>query len=218
MSSNQFYPSKDMNSVIFSGYIKDEFEFVANFSGTNIYRTNLGVLRLSGKEDILPIYISDRLEDFTSLKINMYVKVKGSMRSAQYRDDNRIKRTRVYSQVSNILEYSEELPSDWYNNEVSLEGKLFKEPILRSSKTNKDIELTELIIEVHRGYGKYIHIPVIVWGTDAKYISEAKKGSRVHIEGRFQSRYIIRHAKNDEDLFESAMSYEVSARNIDIIN
>ena len=199
------------------GYIKDEFEFVANFSGTNIYKTNLGVLRLSGKEDILPIYISDRLEDFTSLKINMYVKVKGSMRSAQYRDVNKIKRTRVYSQVSNILECSEELPSDWYDNEVFLEGKLFKEPILRSSKTNKDIELTELIIEVHRGYGKYIHIPVIVWGTDAKYISKFSKGTRVRLCGRFQSRYIIRHVKGDDDLLESAMSFEVSASSIELL-
>lgn len=209
---------KDLNSVFLSGYIKDELEFVTSFKGTDIFRTNLGVLRLSGKEDSLPIYLSSKLENYANIKVGMYISIKGSMRSSQYKDTNKIKRTRVYAQVNDILSYSDSLPEEWYDNDVVFEGRLFKSPILRHSKSNSSYELCELIVEVYRGYNRFVHIPVIVWGTDAKYISKAKKGSRVHIEGRFQSRYIIRHAKNDEDLFESAMSYEVSARNIDIIN
>lgn len=208
--------NKDVNSVILSGYVKDEPEFVKNFNGTSIFRTNLGVLRLSGKEDSLPIYLSSRLENFSSVKVGMYIEVNGSMRSTQYRDDNRIKRTRVYVQVSNILSYSTSLPEDWYDNEVCFEGRLFKNPIKRKSKDSTS-DLTELVVEVYRGYGKYIHIPTIVWGTDAKFISKFTRGTRVSVIGRFQSRYIIRHSKNDDDSFESAISYEVSARNIEVL-
>lgn len=209
---------KDLNSVFLSGYVKGELEFVTSFKGTDIFRTTLGVLRLSGKEDSLPIYLSSKLENYSNIKVGMYISIKGSMRSSQYKDDNKIKRTRVYAQVNDILSYSDSLPEEWYDNDVVFEGRLFKDPVLRHSKSNSSSELCELIVEVYRGYSRFVHIPVITWGTDAKYISKAKRGSRVHIEGRFQSRYIIRHAKNDEDLFESAMSYEVSARNIDIIN
>lgn len=209
-----FYPNKDTNNVVLSGVIKEELEFVTEFKGTKIYKTILGVFRLSGLEDILPIYISDRLDGFKDILVGKYVKIDGSMRSSQYRDSDRVKRTRVYVQVKEILDIQDCLPEDWYDNSIELSGKLFRDPILRKSKSDKKVDLSEIVLEVHRGYNKYDHIPLIVWGTDAKYISKFKKGTKVSLDGRFQSRNFIRH--KDSGL-ESAISYEVSVRNIEIL-
>lgn len=209
-----FYPNKDTNNVVLSGVIKEELEFVTEFKGTKIYKTILGVFRLSGLEDILPIYISDRLDGFKDIIVGKYVKIDGSMRSSQYRDSDRVKRTRVYVQVKEILDIQDCLPEDWYDNSIELSGKLFRDPILRKSKSDKKVDLSEIVLEVHRGYNKYDHIPLIVWGTDAKYISKFKKGTKVSLDGRFQSRNFIRH--KDSGL-ESAISYEVSVRNIEIL-
>lgn len=209
-----FYPNKDTNNVLLSGVIKEELEFVTEFKGTKIYKTILGVFRLSGLEDILPIYISDRLDGFKDIIVGKYVKIDGSMRSSQYRDSDRVKRTRVYVQVKEILDIQDCLPEDWYDNSIELSGKLFRDPILRKSKSDKKVDLSEIVLEVHRGYNKYDHIPLIVWGTDAKYISKFKKGTKVSLDGRFQSRNFIRH--KDSGL-ESAISYEVSVRNIEIL-
>ena len=142
------------------------------------------------------------------------MKIDGSMRSSQYRDSDRVKRTRVYVQVKEILDIQDCLPEDWYDNSIELSGKLFRDPILRKSKSDKKVDLSEIVLEVHRGYNKYDHIPLIVWGTDAKYISKFKKGTKVSLDGRFQSRNFIRH--KDSGL-ESAISYEVSVRNIEIL-
>lgn len=209
-----FYPNKDTNNVLLSGVIKEELEFVTEFKGTKIYKTILGVFRLSGLEDILPIYISDRLDGFKDILVGKYVKIDGSMRSSQYRDSDRVKRTRVYVQVKDVLDIQDCLPEDWYDNSIELSGKLFRDPILRKSKSDKKVDLSEIVLEVHRGYNKYDHIPAIVWGTDAKYISKFKKGTKVSLDGRFQSRNFIRH--KDSGL-ESAISYEVSVRNIEIL-
>ena len=64
-----FYPNKDTNNVVLSGVIKEELEFVTEIKGTKIYKTILGVFRLSGLEDILPIYISDRLDGFKDILV-----------------------------------------------------------------------------------------------------------------------------------------------------
>lgn len=218
---------KDYNSVTLSGLIKEDLEFVTEFKGTKIYKTTLGIFRLSGVEDILPIYISDRLEDFSKLSKGLYLKISGSMRSSQYRVGNK-KRTRVYVYVKDIIEYFDDVPDDWYINEVELEGRLFKKPQLRKSKTDivkiknsnkkEKADLAEVILEVYRGYDKYDHIPLIVWGTDAKYISEFERGEKIAISGRFQSRYFIRHVKGSDDELEHSIAYEVSVRNIEVLN
>lgn len=209
-----FHPNKDTNNVLLSGVIKEELEFVTEFKGTKIYKSLLGVVRLSEVEDVLPIYISNRLDGFEDISVGKYIKINGSIRSSQYRDSYRVKRTRVYVQVKDVLDIKDELPKEWYDNSIELSGKLFRDPILRKSKTNKNIDLSEIVLQVHRGYNKYDHIPIIVWGTDAKYISKFKKGTKVSLDGRFQSRYFIRHRGSG---FESAISYEISARNIEII-
>lgn len=207
----------DTNSVTLSGVLKKDLECIAEFNGTKLYKSEIGILRLSGIEDILPIVFSERLENFTSLKVGYYVKVEGFMHSSQYKDENYTRRTRVYVNTKSILEVHESSCDSLHENNVVLEGKLFKEPILRKSKTNKSIDLAEVILEVHRGGSKYEHIPLIVWGINAKQIVDYVKGTKVHIDGRFQSRKILRHIRGGDEL-ESATVYEVSVKNISILD
>lgn len=215
MCDNRFSLHDD-NYVVLSGLVREDLEFIANFNGTKIYKTYLGVLRLSGLEDVLPIYLSCRLSGFEDVKKGIYVKIEGSMRSSQYRDGNKVKRTRVYTQVGNILVISSDLPNNWNDNNVILTGKMFQNPLLRKSKTDKSIDVAEVMLEIYRGHNKWVHIPLVIWGTDAKYISKFSKGTEISVVGRFQSRYFIRHSNSEDVCFEDAISYEVSVSNLSI--
>lgn len=207
----------DENKVVLSGIIKEDIKFIAEFYGTKIYETKLGVLRLSGCEDIIPIHISDKLSNFDKVKSGVYISIVGSMHSTQKRDENKVKRTMVYTQVDSILDINKLLPDDCsYTNEVSLSGKVLKPVILRKSKSNENIDLAEVMLKVSKGYGKFYHIPLVVWGSNAKKVAKLDVDDELSITGRFQSRKFIRHARDSDTEFESGISYEVSVKTLTI--
>ena len=69
------------NLVSLSGIISEECVFSHEVYGEGFYIFKMEVKRLSDNEDILPITVSDRLLDVTSLKKGMNVCVKGQLRS-----------------------------------------------------------------------------------------------------------------------------------------
>lgn len=216
MMQKNIYKPKDTNEVTLGGFIKEDLKFVTEFHGTKLYETVIGVLRLSGKEDDIPVFISDKMDFFEDLKVGAIVTLEGSLRTSKYSNDG-VSKVKVYVQATKILGCSEDIFDDCYLNEITLEGILTKEPILRKSKSNNNIDLAEVVLRAHRGYGRFIHAQCIVWGSDAKSVANLKANDRLRIVGRLQSRYFTRHRKDNSNMLENAINYEVSALRIDIL-
>lgn len=200
---------KDINEVSLSGFICDDIEVVTEFYGVKVLKTSLKVERNSGKIDILPIFFSETLRGFDKIENGSYLGVIGTMRSVQKKDINGIKRTIVYMQVSKIVE-----PYTEYENTVVLTGRFLKKPVLRKAKTMPNVDVLEVVLVVDRGFNKEVHIPIVIWGSNARITSKFDKDTKVRILGRFQSRCIIRRSDFSEYGFEEAVSYEVSVKEI----
>lgn len=213
------YPPRDTNNILLCGIVECDLKFDHEFNNTKMYSTNMGVLRASGFEDTIPVYISDKVKDFDKIHKGSYIGVSGIIRSALFRDEHGVKRTRVFVLVNDINEMHEELPSYfWYKNEVVFEGTIFKNPTLRKSKSDDNMDLCELVIETHKGFNKYSHIPSIAWGDTALGVSKYKRGTKVQLKGRLQSRYFIRHKSGSDIDFENGVSYEVSISDIGLVD
>lgn len=204
MMDKKFYPPVDRNKLVLGGVLVDDLQQKHEYQSCKIYEATIKVERLSGVSDYLTINISSQVDGVSDLKKGSKVLLVGSIRTRQSKDEYGIKRTNVYMFVKDIL------PFDDFQNITEIEGRLYKDPILRKAKTNKTEDISELIIEVHRGYDKYEHIPVIVWDR----LDKLYKGDRVFIKGRFQSRNITRHKRGTDNEYESGVVYEVIGKEV----
>lgn len=218
------YVPKDKNCVTLGGIVKSELNFIAEFNGTKIYETELEVSRLSGNVDLLHIFISDRMENFSSVLVGNFLKIEGNIRSSQYRDETGKRRSKIYVNTRRIVDVNDCSVGCIHENNVELEGVLYKKPLLRKTKTNVvkvtngdpvKGDIAELMLLVSNGYGKYEHIPVIVWSQNAKYISSFDEGTKVSVTGRFQSRRYLKHIGDE---IKELVAYEVSASTVEVLD
>lgn len=203
------------NNIKIAGVVENDLELIAQYDTVKMYHTFVKILRLSGKADIIPIYISSEVSGIDTVSKGKFISLEGSIYTSQHRDEDGLVHTYIYVQVKSIKSVSDVTEDVEYINEVQLTGVLFNEPILRTSKSNKHIDLTELMLRVHRKCDNFEHIPVIVWGRDAKIANTYAKDSKVVVRGRFQSRNYL---KNTPEGVVAKVTYEVSAKNINIIS
>ena len=85
-------------------------------------------------------------------------------------------------------EEREEFVSDKDNvNQITLTGFICDKPIYR--KTPFGREICDALVAVNRGkFNRSDYLPCIFWGRNAQYISKQQVGTKLHIEGRIQSR------------------------------
>ena len=200
--------SAENNFVNLSGVVCEECIFSHEVYGEGFYIFKMEVKRLSENEDILPVTVSDRLIDVTSLKIGMNINVKGQMRSYNH-----------YSSKKNKLiltTFAREIYTDCdllsNPNEIFLNGYICKAPVYRVTPFGR--EITDLLIAVNRSYGKSDYIPCIAWGRNAKFAGTLDVGKNIKIWGRIQSRTYLKRLDNDET--EERTAYEVSISKIEL--
>ena len=168
------------------------------------------VKRLSDNEDILPITVSDRLLDVTSLKKGMNVCVKGQLRSYNHYSSKKNKLILTTFAREIIME-----PDPGQNpNEIFLNGFVCKAPVYRTTPFGR--EISDLLIAVNRNYGKSDYIPCIAWGRNAKFAGSLDVGSNVELWGRIQSR--VYQKRIDEEMTEERTAYEVSLSKIELVH
>lgn len=200
------------NQVTLSGEIVENFKFSHEVYGEGFYTAMLASERTSGKKDIIPIMVSDRLVDTSADWTGRFVKVSGQFRSYNTREDR--KNHLVLSVFVREFEEFEELPfSDNYSNSISLGGYICKQTNYR--KTPLGREIADILLAVNRPYGKSDYIPCICWGRNARFAGGLEVGTRLQIEGRIQSREYQKRISDDE--YETRTAYEVSVSRLEVV-
>ena len=183
------------------GEIVSEAAFSHEVYGEGFYEFYVKVMRLSGQADILPVTISERLIEGSSLHIGDTLCALG-----QFRSYNKLEggRSRLMLTV-----FVRELVSDAVSrnpNSIVLSGYICKPPVYRTTPFNR--EIADLLVAVNRAYNKSDYIPCIAWGRNARFVQNLKVGDRVALSGRIQSREYVKRFSETESVTMTA--YEVS--------
>ena len=191
------------NTVLIAGKIVKGCVFSHEVYGEGFYTFQISSERLSDKEDILPVTVSERLIDMNLLQIGTKVDIVGQLRS--YNNYNSKKNRLVLTIFAREISLPEE--EEGKNiNQVYLNGFICKPPIYR--KTPFGREISDILVAVNRAYNKSDYIPCIAWGRNARFVRNLSVGDKVAISGRIQSREYQK--KLSETEVKTMTAYEVS--------
>lgn len=195
------YTEKTNNLAYVSGKVLTKATFSHEIYGEGFYEMHVGVKRLSGQTDILPITISERLIEAKKLEIGSDICSIGQFRSYNKLVDGKSKLMLTVFVRELIDENNEQNP-----NSVALSGYICKPPIYRTTPFNR--EIADILLAVNRAYNKSDYIPCIAWGRNARFVKNLKVGEKIALTGRIQSREYTKKLSETESRVMTA--YEVS--------
>lgn len=208
------------NYLTLVGRVTGEKEFSHEIYGERFYIFKLGIPRLSGNEDIIPITISERLIKEDTLQTGKKLLVKGQFRSynSYENEKNRLILTVFAKDIMEVEEKEEDEENDiikkeTITNEVILIGYICKKPIYRQTPFGR--EIADILLAVNRAYNKSDYIPCIAWGRNARFCQNLEVGAQVKIVGRVQSRSYEK--KYEDGSVEARVAYEVSIGSLEVI-
>ncbi len=208
------------NYLTLVGKVTGEKEFSHEIYGERFYIFKLGIPRLSGNEDIIPITISERLIGEDTLTEGKKLLVKGQFRSynSYENERNRLILTVFAKDVMEVEENENEeeneiVRKDTITNEVVLIGYICKKPIYRQTPFGR--EISDILLAVNRAYNKSDYIPCISWGRNARFCQNLEVGTQVKVVGRVQSRTYEK--KYEDGTVQTRVAYEVSVGSLEII-
>lgn len=193
------YQTKEKNNLAqISGSIV-ECIYDHEVFGERFYTMHIGVERKSKTIDYVPIIISERLLDKESINDNILVE-------GQVRTYNKIGSDGKFHLIVRLFAkkiwwQEREMPTA-DENLIKLVGTICKQPIYRVTPFGRKI--CELLLAVNRENYKSDYIPCIAWEQAAQLSKDLIVGSRIKIEGRFQSRS-YRNSKGEDKI-----AYEIS--------
>ncbi|NMA95605.1 MAG: single-stranded DNA-binding protein [Clostridiales bacterium] len=199
----------DNNEVVIAGFINASLELDHQLYGEKFYKFYMGIPRLSGYIDLLPVTISDRLIGLNGLKRGDEIVVKGQLRSYNklIEGKNRLILTVFARDI--VSGENEKVKNP---NHIFLNGFLCKTPIYRVTPFKR--EIADILLAVNRSYNKSDYIPAIAWGRNARFCETLDVGDQLMIWGRIQSR-IYQKRLEDGDM-EERTAYEVSITKMEI--
>ncbi len=189
------------NYLRLSGVLIEAPTYGHEVFGEKFYYATLSVPRLSGTEDLLPITLSERLIDHTTLEAGSPLSIEGQLRSY-----NKVIEGAGRLLITGFAQHLMPLDDGENPNQVLLTGALCKPPSYRTTPFGR--EIADLMLAVNRAYGKSDYIPCITWGRTARFASHLKVGDRVQLQGRFQSRAYQKQLADGTVI--GKMAYEVS--------
>ena len=197
-----------VNALRLTGRIVDAPQIGHEAFCEKFYYLTLGVPRLSGTQDLLPVTISERLLEGGELTQGAMLAIEGQVRSY-----NKIiegaGRLLITAFTQRLLPVDEkENP-----NQVHLIGTLCKMPAYRTTPFGR--EIADLMLAVNRAYGKSDYIPCITWGRSARFASRLKVGDHIRLSGRLQSRSYQKQQPDGTVLEKTA--YEVSVGHLEVV-
>ncbi len=210
------------NYLTLVGKVTGEKEFSHEIYGERFYTFKLGIPRLSGNQDMIPITISERLIGEDTLQEGKKLLVKGQFRSynSYENERNRLILTVFAKDVMEVEEdenqeeeENEFVKKDTITNEVVLVGYLCKKPIYRQTPFGR--EISDILLAVNRAYNKSDYIPCISWGRTARFCQNLEVGSQVKVVGRVQSR--MYEKKYEDGTVQNRVAYEVSVGSLEVI-
>lgn len=174
------------------------------------YEFRLSIERLSKIKDIIPVTVSERLLDGLQIKEGSFVEVVGEYRSYNkiLNDKSRLV-LHLFAKNLQVLDMTDE-----NLNEVTLTGFICKPPVYR--KTPFDREICDVLVAVNRpNFHKSDYVPCIMWGRNARFISNQEVGAKINLTGRIQSREYTK--QNPDGTTENKTAYEVSCQKISLL-
>ena len=118
--------------------------------------------------------------------------------------------TLIVSPLMYVRAADDEAPQE--NHLIELTGDLAREFYYR--KTPLGREIADLMLKVPRPYTGTDYIPCVVWGRCARFCSHLKKGARLKVAGRMQSREYIKLTEEGE---EKRTAYELSIGKLTVL-
>ncbi|MDL2248819.1 single-stranded DNA-binding protein [Tyzzerella sp. OttesenSCG-928-J15] len=197
-----------LNTIEAKGIVSSNMEYSHMARDEDIYEFKLSVPRVGGRAtDELPVLISSKALSGANITIGQVVSIKGKIVSYNLKSDtNRRSKLalKVFAGSLNIHNNSG-LLIDGYNN-VALEGTVCKEPIFRTTPAGK--EITDILLAVNHANGESSYLPLICWGSCARFAEHLSVSSKIKISGRFQSRQYEKRYYDGSSEIKTA--YEVS--------
>ena len=176
--------------------------------GEKFYYLTLGVPRLSGAQDQLPVTLSERLLDGGELHDGDMLCIEGQVRSYNkiIEGAGRLLITAFAQKIAQ--------PDERENpNQIQLTGTLCKAPAYRTTPFGR--EIADMMLAVNRAYGKSDYIPCITWGRSARFASKLSVGDRISLTGRLQSRAYQKQLPDGTVVEKTA--YEVSVGHLELL-
>ena len=195
------------NKVVVTGTVIKGFEFDHEAYGEKYYRMTIASERCSGKDDILPVVVSERQIDVTKDYTSQYIKVTGQFRSVTKHDEAEQRNKLELHIVAQTIESESLGAGDWDRNRIKLNGTILGMPRYRVSPAGK--EICDILLTVERGYGKTDCIPCVVWGKNARVLAEQKPGTQIKINGKVRSHDYVKdgETKRAYETFISDMKF-----------
>ena len=177
--------------------------------GEKFYYLTLGVPRLSGAQDHLPVTLSERLLDGAMLKEGEQLAIEGQVRSY-----NKIIDGSGRLLITAFAQRSVEVDEHENPNQIQLTGTLCKAPAYRTTPFGR--EIADMMLAVNRAYGKSDYIPCITWGRSARFAAKLSVGDRIMLTGRLQSRAYQKQMPDGSVVEKTA--YEVSVGHLEMLS
>ena len=162
--------------------------------GEEFYSFNVAVRRDSGKDDILPVNVSQLLTE--KITVGDKLRFEGQIRTYNKAVDGKNKLMIVFF-AQELKDYEEEL------NQIELTGYFCKKPMHRTTPLGRDI--CDVLLAVNRER--------IIWGRTAAHIGTLDTGIKVSVIGRFQSREYEKKNESGTGTYKKT-AYEVSVNRI----
>ena len=190
----------NVNEVVMECKIMSKPEVQATYGLDTIYECLVSCPRTSGKEDIFKVQYSKGI-GVLDLDEGDFISVAGELRTAKvYMESENRRFLCVYINANEISKIDE--PKK-YQNKIILKGfPVVKDATFRKSFDDRDIDITEVVIEVPRNKCKTSYIHCTLWNNLARLASTLKKGDIIELEGRLQSHV----SKNGHTLVEVSVS------------
>ncbi len=207
---------QEKNRVEISGELCDGFSFSHEVFGEKFYKNRVKIIRFSGTEDYIPILVSNYLFPDNNIEgqfAGNWIEIEGELRSYNKKDNDKTHLClNAFAKEMEIYDTKQEIESVTKSNKnfIFLDGYICKKSKTRvTPKSN--VFITDLLIAVNRKYGRSDYVPSIVWGREAIWAGKLDVGTRVQLEGRFQSREYTKYVNNQE---ETKIAYELSVKSI----
>lgn len=224
------------NNIELAGRIVTAPVFVYRQGMRGVYQISLAVTRLSGVQDVLPIYIWDEMllpfvcpEQRIAVRgeLRSYSRIlevsgtssgtNGGISSAWERNTSATgtsNKSENHSGRSKLILYTQAFricpTEDEDVNNATLWGQIARAPIYRRTPFGR--EICDIMLSVRRNAYKNEFLPVIVWGPLSRSISRMSVGDSLRLCGRFQSREYEKQMPNGS--VDLRIAYELSCTRV----
>lgn len=168
----------------------------------DIYEMEVVSERKSKVEDIAKVRFKNKEGLAGKLTEGTLLLIKGKVLSENVEDKKALIKVNIFIEAKEIT-FIEDMQA--LTNKVLLYGRLSKNPVVRKTKSGK--EIADIILVVGSGNNKSF-IPCIFWGDTAHLVGRLEKGDCIGFKGRYQSRQYKKQVEDGQ--YITLTAFEVS--------